>query len=524
MKVFVNADFISCESRNRVFSVLVEDKGRIIYTGDEIPERFAGAEKVDLAGAAAVPAFCDTHMHFESFALFGSTVDVRDADDFEDMGDMLRDYIKKHRGVKLIPAYGCSSHTVREGRLPNRSDLDKMTALPLLIVKYDGHAAVANSALIAQFPEEVTGDAGFDEKTGWLYQNAFYKGVNYITAKIPILSVLRGMNDAAELLASKGIGFVHTVEGVGYKNDIDVDTMRFLRYGLTPAFRIYFQTMDVDKVTKRGMSGIGGCFSLALDGCFGSEDARLSEPYANDPENRGFLAYTQEQVTDFCKKANRAGLQITMHAIGDAAVEQAINAYEAALADFTREDCRHIIIHADLIPEELQKRAAKLGLCVALQPNFLRWRQEPDEYLKSILGDRADKMLPLKSMLDKGLLLSAGSDAPCTIPDPIEGIYNCCNHPDPDESVTVLDALRMHTLWAAMTSHDERERGSLREGLIADFTVLDANPLELKPEELRNIKVVDTYFAGQRFIPKKRGALSLVFRAACNYIFSKEFK
>ena len=300
--------------------------------------------------------------------------------------------------------------------------------------------------------------------------------------------------------------------------------MRFLRYGLTPAFRIYFQTMDVDKVTKRGMSGIGGCFSLALDGCFGSEDARLSEPYANDPENRGFLAYTQEQVTDFCKKANRAGLQITMHAIGDAAVEQAINAYEAALADFPREDCRHIIIHADLIPEELQKRAAKLGLCVALQPNFLRWRQEPDEYLKSILGDRADKMLPLKSMLDKGLLLSAGSDAPCTIPDPIEGIYNCCNHPDPDESVTVLDALRMHTLWAAMTSHDERERGSLREGLIADFTVLDANPLELKPEELRNIKVVDTYFAGQRFIPKKRGALSLVFRAACNYIFSKEFK
>jgi len=524
MKAFINADFISCEARNRVFSVLIEDKGRIVYTGDDIPERFAGAEKVDLAGGAVVPAFCDTHMHFESFALFGSTVDVRDAADFEDMGRMLREYAGRHRGVKLIPAYGCSAHTVKEGRLPDRADLDGMTGLPLLIVKYDGHAAVANSALIDQFPPQVRDDPGFDETTGWLYQNAFYLGVNFITAKIPILSVLRGMNDAGELLASRGIGFVHTVEGVGYKNDIDVDTMRFLRYGLSPSFRIYFQTMDVDKVVKRGMKGIGGCFSLALDGCFGSEDARLTEPYANDPQNLGFLAYTQEQVTEFCKKANRAGLQITMHAIGDAAVEQALNAYEAALADFPRKDCRHIIIHADLIPEALQERAAKLGLCVALQPNFLRWKQEPAEYLERILGARASEMLPLRSMLEKGILLSAGSDAPCTLPDPIEGIYNCCNHPDPEQSVSVLDALRMHTLYAAMTSHDERQRGSLREGLVADLAVLDGNPLEIEPAELRNIKVVDTYLAGKRFVPKKRGALGLVFRALHGYLSERELK
>ncbi len=523
MQAFVNATFLSCEERNRIFTVLIEDKGRILYTGDGIPAKYDGIPTVDLGGATVVPAFADTHMHFESYALFRNTVDVRDAADFAEMGEMLRRYIKRHRGVKFLPAYGCSAHTVREERLPERADLDRMTTLPLLIVKYDGHAAVANSALIAQFPESVTGDPGFKPETGWLFQNAFYQGVNFITSKVSLLSIVKGMDEAAQELAEKGIGFVHTVEGVGFRYDADIDMMRFLRYGLAPAFRIYFQTMNVEKVTKRKLPGIGGCFALALDGCFGSEDARLLEPYFNNPDNYGFFAYTQEQVTDFCKEANRAGLQIAMHAIGDAAVETALNAYEAALADFPRRDARPIIIHADLIPEGMQRRAAEHGIHIALQPDFLRWRQEPEEYLERILGERASRLLPLRPMLEKGLVLSAGSDAPCTIPNPIESIWNCVCHPNPAYAVDVPEALRMHTLRAAETSFDEGRRGSLREGLIADFVLLDRNPLDIPKEELRNLKVLGTYFAGRRFVHKKRSVPAVLFSAAKHYFTRKFF-
>lgn len=523
MQVFQHADFLSCQEPNRVFRYLVEDRGRIVYTGDELPAACQTAPKVDLKGRCVVPAFADTHLHFESYALFGGTVDVRNAADFAEMGRLLRAWAEAHPNSKFLPAYGCSAHTVAEGRLPERDDLDRMLSLPTLIVKYDGHAAVANSALIDQFPADVTSDPGFDPKTGWLYQNAFYRGVNFITGQVPVTSVLSGMSAAAHQLARKGIGLLHAVEGVGYQNDIDVDSLRYMSSGLPQAIRIYFQTMDVDKVLKRKMTRIGGCFSLALDGCFGSEDAALKEPYANNPDNLGFLAYTQEEVNAFCCKANRAGLQITMHAIGDAAVEQAVTAYETALADFPRTDHRHILIHADLFPEALQERAAKLGLCVAVQPAFLDWRQEPGDYLERILGpERVSRMLPLRSMLEKGLLLSAGSDAPCTLPDPIESIHLCVNHPNPDQAVSVEDALRMHTLWAARTSFDEGNRGALQEGLLCDFVVLSRNPLEMPKEQLRTLKIEEVWFGGTRYTGGPCGAAGLALRALNGRLFHRE--
>lgn len=526
MRVFVNATFHSCEDNNRTFTALAEEKGRIAWVGEEtdLPPRFRGAQRIDLAGACVVPAFGDTHMHFESYALFGSTVDVREARDFEEMGRMLRDYLAQHPKTKFLPAYGCSAHTVAEKRLPCRQDLDRMTSLPLLIVKYDGHAAVANSALIAQFPREVTGDPGFDGESGWLYQNAFYRGVNHITAQVPPLAVLSSMAAAADRLAERGLGFVHTVEGVGYKGDVDVDTIRFTRYGLPQAYRIFFQTMEVEKAKKRGMKRIGGCFSLALDGCFGSEDAALSRPYDNNPDNTGFLAYTQEEVNAFCVAANRAGMQIAVHAIGDRAVEQAIVAFETALRDLPRRDHRHTIIHADLIPPSLRERAAALGLQIALQPPFLDWAQEPGDYLESILGDRAREILPLRSLLDRGILLSAGSDAPCTLPDPIQSIHCCCNHPDPAQRITPEEALKMHTLWAARASFDEGQRGSLVPGAVCDLAVLERDPLAMPPERLRENRVLATYYRGRRHTPARGGPLGLAARSVWNYLFAKDLK
>lgn len=526
MKIFKNGNFISCEEKNRVFSVLVEDQGRIVCTGNHVPDKCKGAETIDLNGACVVPAFADTHMHFESYALFHSTVDVRNVKDFGEMDRLFKDYIKKNPKVKFLPAYGCSAHIVEEKRLPSFTDLDKMVDIPLLIVKYDGHAAVANSALIREFPEEVVSDPGFNKETGWLYQNAFYKGVNFITQKVAPLKILSGMQKASVDLAKAGIGYVHSVEGVGYKNDIDVDTIMKARLGLCQCFRVYFQTMDVKKVKKRGMKRIGGCFSLALDGCFGSEDAALSEGYANNPENKGFLAYSQEEVDAFCIEANREGLQITMHAIGDVAVEQALDAYEKALSDTPREDHRHIIIHADLIPPNLQERAARMGIAIAVQPAFLDWPQEPDEYLRHILGNRVNDMIPLRSMLDAGVLLSAGSDAPCTIPDPIKSIHNCCNHPNSKESITVLEALKMHTLWAARTGFDEEMYGSLSKGKICDFVTLDQNILNVSKEAIKDIRIQDVYFRGRKFNSKSPRNLAvlagnMVRKAGARYKFDR---
>jgi len=155
--------------------------------------------------------------------------------------------------------------------------------------------------------------------------------------------------------------------------------------------------------------------------------------------------------------------------------------------DYPREDHRHTIIHACMILPDDLKKIAELGIGITLQPGFLISPLEPMEYLNEILGSRVKGSSPLQSILNAGIHLSGGSDAPVTHPNPIEGIYGACNHPyDPDQSVSIIDALKMYTYEVAWTTFDEKERGSLEKGKIADMVILNQDPLKLDPEDLRS--------------------------------------
>lgn len=522
MQIFENAEFISCEDQNRIFRVMVEDDGRILFTGDHLPEMYRSfPTRIDLQGRCILPAFADTHMHFESFAFFRSTLDVRHVQNFDQLSDSVHEHEALHPREKVILGFGVSAHTVKERRLPDRTRLDRITTRPICLVKYDGHAAVANTALLEILPRSITDQAGFDKATGGLYQQAYYDAVNHLTRSISLYQVLKNMLGASDELARRGFGLIHTVEGLGFPLDADIDLMRFAARALPLQYRIYFQTMDVRKVIRRNLPRIGGCFATALDGCFGTEDAALCEPYTNNPGNRGFLAYSQPQVSAFAKQANRLGLQISLHAIGDAAVEQALLAYEDALADFPRQDHRHVIIHANLMPPPLLERAARMGIHIAIQPPLLHWEQEPLSYLTRILGERAQSLMPLKDMLDYGLTIAGGSDAPCTYPDAIRGIHAACNHPAFDQRISTMDALRMHTNWAARLSFDETQRGTLTPGKIADFVALDKNPLTQKTENLKDIKVINLYLKGRPYELSLKRPADLCQRALKNIILQR---
>jgi predicted amidohydrolase YtcJ len=446
-----------------------------------------------------VPAFVDTHMHFASFALFHSGLDCRHTSSLSELWDLIRDHIDRNPSDKLHLGFGCSAHTLREKQLPTGSDLDAVTSMPLMLIKYDGHAAVANRAMVRHLPTAVLKCRGYCRQSGWFYQEAFYRAVNALTRSVSLLKNLKTTIRGADALIKKGIGLAHTSEGVGFPLDMDVNLMRFVDRGLPPVFRTYFQTLAVSKVRKRNLPRIGGCFETALDGCFGSQDAALRASYHNNPDSTGFLAYTPKQIDTFVHEAHRSNLQVALHAIGDAAIAQALDAYEAAQKRTPRDDPRHIIIHADLMTPDLIERAAQMNVAIALQSPFLMWPQEPLEYLESLLGDRIQHLIPIKSMLDAGLLLGNGSDAPCTLPDPIFGIHTACNHPVPEERISPLEALKMHTSWAARLSFDENQRGTLTPGKQADFLVLDRNLLTIPKENLKETKIEDIYLSGRRY-------------------------
>jgi len=506
MKVF-HGKIISLDSENHIYQYLVEDEGRIAYLGDVLPSEYGnGTSMIELGDKTLIPAFGDGHLHFSNWALFAASYfDVREARDIQEIQEIIRDFLRNKGNPKMILAFGVSKHSVREKRLITRLELDQACQnIPLMIVCYDGHSAVFNSAMLKKFPDEVKNLPGFYGDDGNLFHEAYYEGVDFATSLLPPLDLVNSILKGYDLLADYGIGTIHATEGVGFPNDLDITLVSLIAKARTRKnnfqTRLFFQTMDVDKVLNRDLPRIGGCFATALDGCFGATDAALHEPYSNDPGNKGILYHQEEEVFEFAKTANRAGLQIEMHAIGDAAVTRAVDAIESALQDHPREDHRHTIIHACLIKPEDLRRIAALGIGITLQPGFLISPLEPVEYLEDILGERVYASSPLRSILDAGIHLSGGSDAPVTHPDPIEGIYGACNHPyDPEQSLTIEEALRMYTYEIAWTSFDEKDRGSLEEGKVADLVILNQDPLALDPRDLLSLKVDKLILSGEEY-------------------------
>lgn len=442
-----------------------------------------------------------------------------DAETNIELASMIQKFVN-HSKEKTLICFGASPYSVKEGKLISRKELDLVCPdKEIMVVKYDGHACIINSKLMNRLKKKLEKLRGYHPETGEMNQEAFFACSDYITNSISIPRLFRNMQNAADFMASKGIGCVHSVSGVGFIGNLDISMeqafAKSLRNGMQ--VRIFPQSMDVKVATSRKLPRIGGCFQCALDGCFGSQDASLNEPYTDG--SSGVLYYTDEQVIDFCKRANRAGLQIEMHAIGDKAFDQACRAIKAALDDYPRENHRHGIIHDCLPTEEGVKICRDYHIQMPVQSAFINWKQEPDEYLEAILGkERAEKLNPLGTFVRNGIIISDGSDAPCTTPNPIAWIDKAVNHPVHGEAISVQDALRMCTYNGYYASFDEDKRGSLEVGKFADMVILSENPYEVEKTDLKNIKVEQLLLQGLPY----RSCRENIFKAALRGLHSRD--
>lgn len=479
---------------------LVVEGARIVFVGDRLPEKYASFPTILLGERVLVPSFVDTHQHLASFATFHDGLNVMEAASNEEILSLLSDFSKRSSN-KILIGFGTSPHSVKEKRLITREELDRVVPdRPVMIVKYDGHAAVINSKLMAQLEKKLSPKRGYNPESGEMNQEAFFAVTNHISSSISLTQLVGCIQKAIDYQAERGIGMIHTVSGVGFPLNVDISLEKWISRSLENGFqvRVFPQSLNIRTALRRRLPRIGGCFATALDGCFGSLDAALNAPYCG-AEHSGVLFYDDATVTDFCKKANRAGLQIELHAIGDRAFDQATRALRAALEDFPREDHRHGIIHACFPTPEGLSICADYGIQLPMQSAFIQWKQEPDEYFEAILGARAEKLNPLRTIWDKGIVISGGSDAPCTDPDPIEWIHKACNHSVRSESLTPQEALRMCTYNATWTTFDEKARGSLEAGKIADMVVLSGDPYTITPSKLNTLKVETLYLSGKEY-------------------------
>ena len=499
MRIY-HGNIITCDDKNTIANYLVEENGKIIYIGDALPAEYATQEVIELGEKALLPSFADTHIHFASFATFQAGLNVMNARSNVELLEMLKKHVATTED-KLVIGFGASPYSVSEGKLVSREELDAICPdKPLFLIKYDGHACVLNTVLLNTLKDKISSLRGYHEDTGEMNQEAFFAVSDYVTNSISIPQLIKNMQKAADYMASKGIGMIHSVSGVGFTLDLDVDMENWFAKGMENGLqmRVFMQTLESKKALRRKLPRIGGCFETALDGCFGSMDAALLEPYELS-DDKGVLYYSDEKVIDFCKEANRNGLQITIHAIGDAAFDQATRALKEALEDTPRFDHRHSVIHACLPTEEGLEICERYNILLPVQTAFINWPQEPDSYLESILGERSYKLNPLRDFMNHKLMICAGSDGPCTDPDPIQWIYKACNHSVKDQSLTVYEALRMCTYNGYYATFDEKLRGSLEVGKIADMVILSESPYKVEIDKLDKLKVEQLLLAGKSY-------------------------
>lgn len=507
---------LTVNKNDDVCHYLVEDEGRIVYVGNELPETYSESERISLGKKVLIPAFADTHQHMASFSTFHAGLNVMEAESNKEIAEMIKEFVERSGKKKALIAFGASPYSVEEKRLINREELDQVCPdKEIMVVKYDGHACVINSKLLQKLNKKLCKLRGYHPDTGEMNQEAFFECSNYITNSISVVELFKNMQKAVDFQASHGIGCIHTVSGVGFPGNLDITMEKVFAKSLQNGFqvRVFPQSMDISTAVKRKLPRIGGCFECALDGCFGSHDAAMNAPYIDEVGGAGVLYYNDQKVVEFCKAANRAGLQIEMHAIGDKAFDQACHALKAALDDYPRKDHRHGIIHDCLPTEEGLAICREYGILMPFQSAFINWKQEPDEYLVSIMGEeRVDNLNPLKVFQENGILVSFGSDAPCTSPDPIAWIDKAVNSANPKQAITVQEALRMCTYNGYYTTFDEKERGSLENGKIADMVMLSDDPYCIPKEEIKNLKVEQLILNGKKYESCRENILKAIVR------------
>lgn len=518
MKIY-KGTIISADAKNGIYSYLVEENGKIIFVGNDLPSQYSGAEVIELGEGALMPTFADTHSHFASYAVLATAVRLDKAKSNAEMLNLLQERDKTLKKGKTILAYGAHER-VAEKKLLEKSDLDKLfPKRKVVIITNDGHSAILNTPVLNLMPKSLIEVRGYDGQTGIMRNEAFYRVVDNLSKVLDKLDVLNAFQKAIDEYISKGISLVSAMSGSGFPKDLDVDFLIWLSRGQDSgfAFRVFIQSFDISKALKRGLPRIGGCFKTALDGSINSRDAAMYEPYEGT-DNKGILYYTDEELFEGIDRANRAGLQIQMHAIGDRAFDQGARMLKKALEAYPRNDHRHGLIHASITTDEGIKICKDNNIQILAQPAFLI--PEMIEYMYKALGDRLYRGERYRTYLDNGITVSAGSDAPVTMPEPLEWIHKACNHPNEAQRITLDEAIKVCTYNGAYATFDEKERGSLEAGKFADMVILEKNPYAVPIEELKDIRITSTILRGKVYTPKKRNIILTVLKgifkkAAC---------
>lgn len=526
--IFKNGVVVTVDSANSLCEAVAVKGNRIVYVGDNAGvEMWLGPDTsvIDLAGRALLPGFIDSHMHLGMTGQNAAVIidcNSNKVTSISQIQQKIREAAAKAPKGAWIKATGYEQSKLKEGRHPTRDELDEAAPdNPVQLTRCCLHMGVYNTLALKAGgitgPEMFApGEVVVDENgrmTGLLKETACtYMWDKVIYTKDEYLRSFKAAND---ILLSYGVTSMHDgsfygEETIGlYQDACRNGIIKVRMYNLL--YHAYGKKKTIEWVNDFISTGIHGGLGddhfrlghvkILIDGSTSGPSCATSQPYSHDPALKGIQLYTQEEADDIIIKAHNAGFNVSAHAVGDVAVDVILTAIERAMAQNPR-PCRHRIEHCGIINENLLSRIKKAGIVPVPNPGF--FNENAEIYVK-YYGDRVNWMFPLRAYLDNGITAALGSDSPVIEADPMIGLYGALTRADKcsgivagkDQRIGIMDAIRMYTYNGAYASLEEKIKGSIEPGKLADLVILSGNILDTPVEELKSLKADMTVIDGQ---------------------------
>src|SRR6266536_212986 len=415
---------------------------------------------VELPGATIIPGFIDTHVHLTGTTLSEIGLPLHRARSAQDLLGLVA--VELTNAPSKVLAHGFDESKWDRPDLPTLAQLDELGDVPIILIRADGHIALGNTPALQQSSclDEDGVDRDSDERpTGVVRRAANRRLQRWFHEALSDHELRELQLQAASLAASRGITCVHEMAIPASRGRRDVEVLLDHHEQLPVDVVPYVADKDIPYVMGLGLDTIGG--DLSLDGSIGARTAAVSEPYVDRGEI-GVLYGDEDELAEFFHNAHLAGLQVACHAIGDAAIEQAIRVWERVYRSLDSRRRRHFrsrrnrIEHFELPSSNQVERAASLGLAISVQPAFdAEWGHPGGMYETRLGPQRASRMNPFSTLLGRGLELGAGSDSPITPLDPMYGLWAFETHHDPSQRLSRDEAVRMFTIGSARLANLE---------------------------------------------------------------------
>lgn len=498
---------------------------RIVFVGsaaDAAAWRGPQTRVIDALGRTLLPGFIDSHFHLLLGSIELGDIQLAEAAHLDDMRAAVTAYAAGHPDQEWLVGRGLAYYVLPAGPLPPRLHLDRIEPdRPLIVFAYDAHTAWANTAALrragileqgearAANSEIVRGSDGL--ATGELREPGAYEQVMDLVPPPDEARRRTLLHQGLAQAAAVGITSIHNMDGNAEQlglyaalEDLGELTLRvYCPYSVTPEtpLEALAEAAELARAYRSDMVR-GGCVKFFMDGVIESYTGLLVDGYEGQPDNLGGANYSPEHFTRMATEADRLGLQIFVHAVGDGAVRRTLDGYEAARNANGRRDSRHRIEHVELVHPDDLPRFAELGVIASMQPRHAPLDiADPDVWPIRVGQRRWQYSFAWQTLRQAGARLAFGSDWPVAVQNPLVGLHYALNRQPwaaglPDQRQSLADAIAAYTRDAAYAEFQEQAKGQIRSGMLADMVLLSEDINAVPPDAIEQVRPVLTMCNG----------------------------